>query len=116
MTFRALLVAVLVLIAVGIPHAALAGPRLPPTDCWVDNEMPSIPVGAEARYVVYLAGGSGSYSVNFSFGDGYSEQASTSSESLTFSHWFSATGTYAQDVAVYSAGSSARCGAVTTVW
>ena len=75
-----------------------------------------MPVGAEARYVVHLFGGNGSYSISFAYGDGWSDSASVTGTQATFAHWFQTTGTFTQTARVTSAGSSATCSGQTVVW
>ncbi len=93
-----------------------AGTLAEATDCAIENQTPSISVGAEARYVVHLYGGGGSYSVSFAYGDGWVDGASVSGSQVTFAHWFQSTGTFTQTAHVSSMGSSATCSAQTVVW
>ncbi len=86
------------------------------TDCSIENQTPSISLGAEARYVVHLFGGNGSYSISFAYGDGWTDSASVTGPQATFAHWFQTTGTFTQTAYVRSAGSSATCTAQTVVW
>jgi hypothetical protein len=86
------------------------------TDCSVEVQTPSVPVGAEARYVVHLFGGNGSYSISFAYGDGWADSASVTGTQATFAHWLQTTGTFTQTASVISAGSSAMCSGQTVVW
>ncbi len=86
------------------------------TDCSIDNQTPSISLGAQARYVVHLFGGNGSYSISFAYGDGWVDAASVTGPQATFAHWFQTTGTFTQTAYVRSAGSSATCSTQTLVW
>lgn len=95
---------------------AMAAPLAPATDCAIENQTPSIPLGAEARYVVHLWGGSGSYSISFAYGDGWTDTASVTASQATFAHWFHWTGTFTQTAYVSSMGSSVTCTSQTTVW
>lgn len=108
---------VLVLIGqVGGAATAHAGTSSEPVECSIENQTPSIPLGAEARYVVHLLGGNGSYSISFAYGDGWVDTASVTGTQATFAHWFQTTGTFTQTAYVRSAGSSATCTAQTVVW
>jgi len=93
-----------------------AGTLTEATDCTIENQTPSISLGAQARYVVHLYGGSGSYSVSFAYGDGWVDSASVSGTQVIFAHWFQSTGTFTQTAQVSSMGSSATCTAQTVVW
>ena len=93
-----------------------AGTLSEATDCTIENQTPSISLGAQARYVVHLYGGSGSYSVSFAYGDGWVDSASVSGTQVSFAHWFQSTGTFTQTAQVSSMGSSATCTAQTVVW
>lgn len=96
-------------------HAS-AGTLADPTDCYIDNPNPVVAVGVQARYVVQLSGGNGSYSVTLNYGDGNSpDSQSTTSTSASFAHFFSSTGTFTQTATVLGAGSQATCTASTTV-
>lgn len=93
-----------------------AGALANPTDCYIDNPNPTVAVGVGARYVVQLLGGNGSYSVTLSYGDGSaSDSLSTPYTSASFTHFYSAPGTFGQTATVASAGSSATCTTTTTV-
>ncbi len=96
--------------------SALAAPLAEPTDCWIENQTPNIQLGAQARYVVHLSGGNGSYSISLSYGDGWTDSASVTASQATFAHWFRSTGTFTQTANVSSMGSSATCTSQTTVW
>lgn len=96
--------------------AARAGTQSEVTECSIENQTPSISLGAEARYVVHLFGGSGSYSISFAYGDGWVDTASVTGAQATFAHWFQTTGTFTQTAYVASMGSSATCTAQTVVW
>lgn len=97
-------------------QSARAGTLAEITDCSIENQTPSIALGAQARYVVHLFGGSGSYSISFAYGDGWIDSASVSGTQATFAHWFQWTGTFTQTAHVTSMGSSATCTAQTVVW
>lgn len=109
----------LVLGAVLTPSAAASAVVVPlaePTDCWIENQTPSVQLGAQARYVVHLSGGSGSYSISFAYGDGWADNSSVTGTQATFAHWFSTRGTFTQGAQVRSMGSSTTCATATTVW
>lgn len=93
-----------------------AGTLTEATDCAIENQTPSITLGAQARYVVHLSGGSGSYSVSFAYGDGWVDSASVSGFQVAFAHWFQSTGTFTQTAQVSSIGSTATCRTQTSVW
>lgn len=93
-----------------------AGTQSEITDCSVEVQTPSVPLGAEARYVVHLFGGNGSYSISFAYGDGWVDTASVTAAQATFAHWFQSTGSFTQTASVRSAGSSATCSGQTVVW
>ena len=95
---------------------ALGAPLAPPTECSIENQTPSVQLEAEARYVVHLWGGSGSYSISFAYGDGWTDTASVTGAQATFAHWFRWTGTFIQTAYVSSMGSSTTCSTQTTVW
>lgn len=95
---------------------ARAGTQSEMTDCSIKNQTPSIPLGAEARYVVHLFGGSGSYAISLAYGDGWVDSASVTGTQATFAHWFQATGAFTQTAYVRSASSSATCTTQTVVW
>lgn len=86
------------------------------TDCSIENQTPSVSLGAQTRYVVHLFGGNGSYSISFAYGDGWVDGASVTGSQATFAHWFQTTGTFTQTAYVRSAGSSATCSSQTVVW
>lgn len=96
--------------------AARAGTQSEITDCSIEVQTPSISLGAQARYVVHLFGGNGSYSISFAYGDGWVDSASVNAPQATFAHWFQSTGTFTQTAYVRSASSSATCSAQTVVW
>lgn len=112
---RPLVIALLLLVG-SVPLPALAGTQADPVDCQIENLSPSVPVGAEASYVVHLFGGFGSYSVTMSYGDGASEPRSVSGSSTTFNHLFTSAGTYAQTANVSGSGSTATCASTTNVY
>lgn len=86
------------------------------TDCSIESQTPSISLGAQARYVLHLFGGNGSYSISFAYGDGWVDGASVTASQATFSHWFQTTGTFTETAYVRSASSSASCTTQTVVW
>jgi hypothetical protein len=110
------LVAVLALTQLIGADVVVAQTDSPLTECSVEVQTPSIPLGAQARYVVHLSGGNGSYSISFAYGDGWSDGSSVTGSQSTFAHWFQSTGNFTQSVTVMSAGSSATCGGQTVVW
>ena len=103
-------------LAPGVAAMATVGPIAEPTECWVENQTPSVQLGAQARYVVHLAGGSGSYAVSFAYGDGWVDSSSVTGAQAAFAHWFGARGTFTQSAYVRSMGSSTTCTTQTTVW
>lgn len=111
---RLSLAAVLVL-AILAPQSARAGTQSDPVDCWIDNLTPQTSVGAQASYIVNLSGGLGSYSVTLDYGDGGSDSQSVNGSQASFTHLFSAIGTYTQTAFVNGAGSNASCATSTSV-
>ncbi len=112
---RSLVLACL-LVGASVPLPALAGTLADPVDCQIENLTPSLPVGAQATYLVHLFGGLGSYSVTMTYGDNIQESRSVTGSSTSFTHWFGATGTYIQTATAYGAGSQATCSSSTTVY
>jgi hypothetical protein len=104
------------LVATSVPLPALAGTQADPVDCQIENLSPSVPVGAQATYVVHLFGGLGSYSVTMSYGDGASDTRGLSGPSTTFNHTFAAAGSYGQTANVSASGSAAACTSSTSVY
>ena len=100
----------------GVADAATVGPLAELTDCWIDNQTPSVQLGAEARYLVQLSGGSGSYAISFAYGDGWVDAGSVTGTQAAYAHWFQTTGTFTQSAYVRSMGSSATCTTQITVW
>ena len=112
---RSLVLACL-LVGASVPLPALAGTLADPVDCQIENLTPSLPVGAQATYLVHLFGGLGSYSVTMTYGDGGQGARGMSGSSANFYHAFIATGTYVQTATVTGAGSTARCTSGTSVY
>lgn len=110
------LLAVMLASGLAVASPVRAGTRAEITDCSIENQTPSIPLGAQARYVVHLFGGSGSYSISFAYGDGSVDTVFVSATQATFAHWFQTTGSFTQTAFVRSASSSASCNPQTTVW
>lgn len=102
--------------ALDVGGPAAGGALAPVTECTIENQTPSLPLGAEARYVVQLSGGSGTYAVRFGYGDGGVDSLTVSGTQAIFAHWFQTRGTFTQTARVDSMGSSATCTSQTTVW
>jgi hypothetical protein len=93
-----------------------ARPATPPVECWLENQTPSVAVGTWAGYVVHASGGTGTFSVVFTYGDGQSDQATQSSESIPFGHVFSSPGNFVQTATVSAPGSQTYCQTSTNVY
>lgn len=112
-----LLVAIAAVALVANAHSlASAAPLAPAVECWIENRSSSVPVGVWAQYVVHVSGGTGTYLINFAFGDGSSQQGTYASTNVTFSHTFWSPGMYPQSADVSSAGSSTTCTTWTEVY
>lgn len=95
---------------------ASAAPLAPPVECWIENQTPSVAVGAWASYVVHASGGSGTYAITLAYGDGTQQQGTYSTGQVPFSHVFAAPGSYQQTATVTSVGSTDICTATTSVY
>lgn len=109
------IVAILAVTLAATAGQASAVPLSEPVQCSVTNLTPTVGVGQQARYVVELWGGLGSYQISFYFGDGLSQQQSVSASSATFVHVFAAPGLYTQTAYVTGAGSQDMCRTTTSV-
>jgi len=103
-------------VGLGATGPALAGTESEPVSCWIENLRPEVQVGAQASYVVHLAGGLGSYAINFAYGDGTSESRSVGAPQASFVHWFGSPGVFTQRADVSGAGSNATCATSTSVY
>jgi len=108
--------AVALAIELGPAHLAYAGVETEPVSCWIENLTPEVQVGAQASYVIHLAGGLGSYSINLSYGDGTSEGRSVSAPQASFAHWFVSAGVFTQVAQVSGAGSNTTCTSSTSAY
>jgi hypothetical protein len=108
--------AVVLAIAVGAARPAYAGVETEPVNCWIENLIPEVQVGAQASYVIHLSGGLGNYSIDLAYGDGTSEGRSVSAPQASFAHWFASTGVFTQTAEVSGAGSNATCMSSTSVY
>lgn len=95
---------------------ASAAPLAPPVECWIENHTPSVPVGGWAQYTVHASGGTGTYAVTLSFGDGNAQQGTYNATEISFSHVFSTSGTFRQTANVSGVGSSTTCSSSTTAY
>ena len=109
-------VVIAVLVTTFATQPAVAVPMSDPVECWLENQTPTVQIGAWAQYVVHLSGGLGTYSVTLSYGDGQQDQGTYAANSANFSHAFQATGLFNQSAVVIGAGSQGSCGSSTNVF
>ena len=109
-------VALAIALAMITARPAIAATTSDPVECWIENQTPSVQVGAWDQYVVHMSGGLGTYSVTISYGDGQQDQGTYSSSTAQFSHLFQMTGAFSQSAHVTGAGSQTNCGTSTSVF